>query len=99
MKRRGEALERLQREIVGEKAAALGRAGERLEQALMEERELAAALLRARGTADAERIAREHGAARERARRARQALIIQREALGLRHHAVVDQEFPEPRAP
>ena len=99
MKRRGEALERLQREIVGEKAAALGRAGERLEQALMEERELAAALLRARGTADAERIAREHADARQRARRARQALIIQREALGLRHHAVVDQEFPEPRAP
>jgi len=99
MKRRGEALERLQREIVGEKAAALGRAGERLEQALMEERELAAALLRARGTADAERIAREHAAARQRARQARQALIIQREALGLRHHAVVDQEFPEPRAP
>jgi hypothetical protein len=99
MKRHGESLERLQREIAAEKAAALGRAGERLEEALREERELAAAVIRARGTADAELVAREHAAARQRARQARHALIIQREALGLRHHAVVDQQFPEPRAP
>jgi hypothetical protein len=99
MKRRGEALERVQREILGEKAAALGRAGERLEQALAEERQLAAALAGTRDPADAERLARDHAGACGRARQARLALIVQREALGLRHHADVDRQFPEPPAP
>ena len=36
--RRGEGIRRIQEEIAGEKAAALGRAGERLEQALAEVR-------------------------------------------------------------
>ena len=34
--------------------------------------------------------------ARARALEARLTLLIQREALGLRRHAVVDQQFPEP---
>jgi hypothetical protein len=34
--------------------------------------------------------------ARARALDARLTLLIQREALGLRRHAVVDQQFPEP---
>jgi hypothetical protein len=99
VKRRGEGLERLQREIVGEKAAALGRAGERLEEALAEERRLAAALAAARDTADVERLAHDHAAARKRTHHARLALIVQREALGLRHHADVDRQFPDPPAP
>jgi hypothetical protein len=31
-----------------------------------------------------------------RAVHARLALVIQREALGLRHHGIVEQKFPEP---
>jgi hypothetical protein len=64
------AHERIKAEILGEKAAALGRAGERLEAAL----EGVAAI----------------------ALHARLALVIQREALGLRQHRMVDQQFPEP---
>jgi hypothetical protein len=88
--------ERLQQEIVKEKAAALGRAGERLEAALDEARRLALTL---DGEANPEQRAerlREYEAARRRAATARTMLLIQREAIGLRHHRVVDQQFPEP---
>lgn len=94
--KRGEGFERLQQEIVKEKAAALGRAGERLEAALDEARALALAV---DSEADPERRAarlREYEAARRRAATARMMLLIQREAIGLRHHRVVDQQFPEP---
>jgi hypothetical protein len=93
---RGEGLRRVEKEIAGEKAAALGRAGERLEQALAEARDVAE---RVRSAADAEareRLARDYASARARAIQARTALLIQREALGLRRHATVDQQFPEP---
>jgi hypothetical protein len=94
MTRRG--LERLDREIAAEKAAALGRAGERLELALGEVAVLAEAVRRAQDATSRARLLRDYTAARGRAQRARTALLIQREALGLRHHAVVDQHFPEP---
>lgn len=93
---RGEGIRRVEREIVGEKAAALGRAGERLEQALAEANVAAARLL---GAPDAEaraRLADDYARARRRALEARLALLIQREAVGLRRHATVDQQFPEP---
>lgn len=93
---RGEGLRRVEQEIRGEKAATLGRAGERLEAALMEVRGAAARLLAAREAADRARLADEYTAARERALQARLVLMIQREALGLRRHGPVDQEFPEP---
>jgi hypothetical protein len=92
----GEGLRRTEEEITQEKAAALGRAGERLEAALDETRNVAAKLLAARDAAERERLAGEYGAARARAFDARMALVIQREALGLRRHATVDQQFPEP---
>jgi hypothetical protein len=95
MKRR-EGFERLQEEIAREKAAALGRAGERLEAALDEVRLLGLGL---DAEPDPERRAerlREYEAARRRAATARTMLLIQREAIGLRHHRVVDQQFPEP---
>jgi hypothetical protein len=95
MKRR-EGFERLQEEIVREKAAALGRTGERFEAALDEVRILGLAL---DAESDPERRAerlREYEAARRRAATARTMLLIQREAIGLRHHRVVDQQFPEP---
>lgn len=91
-----EGLERLEKEIVAEKAAALGRAGERLERALAEAHDLGAAARRAADPETRARALREYATARARAQRARMALVIQREALGLRHHAVVDQQFPEP---
>lgn len=94
--RRGEGLRRIEKEIAGEKAAALGRAGERLEQALRETRDAADRLLAARDGVERDRRSEEYVLARRRALDARLALLIQREALGLRRHATVDQQFPEP---
>jgi hypothetical protein len=94
--RRAESLRRVQAEIAGEKAAALGRAGERLEAAM---REVTAWARRVRETPDAAArpaMALAYEEARARALEARLTLLIQREALGLRRHAVVDQQFPEP---
>jgi hypothetical protein len=96
MTRRAEAFGRIEREIAGEKAAALGRAGERLADALDETRQVAARLAVAGSPAERERLAAEYRRARERAAAARLALVVQREAIGLRRHAVVEQQFPEP---
>ena len=88
MKRR-EGFERLQEEIAREKAAALGRTGERLEAALDEVRILGLAL---DAESDPERRAerlREYEAARRRAATARTMLLIQREASGLRQRTVL----------
>jgi hypothetical protein len=87
---------RIEKEIVAEKAAALGRAGERLEAALHEVREAAARLASRGRDADRGALTTAYEQARRRAQAARTALLIQREALGLRHHRVVDQVFPEP---
>jgi hypothetical protein len=94
--RHGEGLRRIEKEIAGEKAAALGRAGERLEQTLADARAAAAGLLAARDDHERERRAQAYASARRRALEARLALVIQREALGLRRHTTVDQHFPEP---
>ena len=93
---RGEGHRRIEKEIAGEKAAALGRAGERLEQALSEARDAAVRLLAARDAAERERRSEDYTIVRRRALDARMALLIQREALGLRRHTTVDQQFPEP---
>ena len=99
MRRSGEGLRRVESEIVGEKAAALGRAGERLEAALADLDTVARARAdRADETRRGElRVA--YRAAHERVRTARLHLLIQREAVGLRSHRVVDQQFPEPAPP
>jgi hypothetical protein len=95
--RRGEGLRRVEREIAGEKAAALGRAGERLEHALEEAQEAGARLLAAQDDgARRARCVQEYTAVRARVLQTRLALLIQREALGLRRHTTVDQLFPEP---
>ena len=95
MSPRGEGFGRVEKEIQAEKAAALGRAGERLEAALAELRALEASM---EGTPD-ERMRAAYRTARARARTARLHLLIQREAVGLRSHRVVDQQFPEPVPP
>jgi hypothetical protein len=91
-----EGVQRLEQEIAGEKAAALGRAGERLETALARAAALAGALDGARDPASRERRGREYDDACREAEQARLMLLIQREAVGLRQHRVVDQHFPAP---
>jgi hypothetical protein len=96
MSRTREAHRRIQAEIAQEKAAALGRAGERLEAAL---EVLATVGRRLDVTRDAEARARlvgEYEDARARALHARLALLVQREAIGLRQHRSVDATYPEP---
>ena len=93
---RGEGLRRIDKEIAGEKAATLGRAGERLEQAMEDVRAAAEHLLAARDDQERLRLGEAYTAARARAVQARLVLMIQREALGLRRHTTVDQQYPEP---
>lgn len=98
MSRRAETFRRLQTEIAGEKAAALGRAGERLEAAMREVTVWAERVREAPAGTQRSGLAMAYEQARARALEARLTLLIQREALGLRRHAVVDQQFPEPPA-
>jgi len=93
---REEALQRTEKEIVAEKAATLGRAGERLEAALRRAIELHDALQETPAGEPRARARERYRQARERALEARRILIIQREAIGLRNHRLVDQQFPEP---
>jgi 2-polyprenyl-6-methoxyphenol hydroxylase-like FAD-dependent oxidoreductase len=95
-RRRGEGLERVEREIVREKAATLGRAGERLEAALQAVHALGRALDDAPDAGRRAALLAEYEAARRRAAHARTILVIQREAIGLRQHRDVDRKFPEP---
>jgi hypothetical protein len=96
--RREESLRRTEKEIIAEKAATLGRAGERLEAALALVTERRRALEQATGGAAREEALARYRQARSHALDARRTLIIQREAIGLRSHRVVDQQFPEPPA-
>lgn len=91
-----EGFEKLEEEIVKEKAAALGRAGERLEAALDEVRAVGVAIDVERDGRRREALLREYEAARQRAASARLMLLVQREAIGLRWHRDVDRQFPEP---
>ena len=96
MTRLQETHRRINAEIAQEKAVALGRAGVRLEEALAR---VAAVGHRRDAAPDPEAEARllgEYETARVRVHHARLALLIQREAVGLRHHRIVDQQFPEP---
>ena len=87
---------RINAEIAQEKAVALGRAGERLEAALAHVVTVGCRLDAATDPVEEARLLGEYETARARALHARLALLIQREALGLRHHRMVDQQFPEP---
>ena len=96
MSRLHESHRRINAEIAQEKAAALGRAGERLEAALEHVTSLGRRLDAVSDPAEHARLLGEYESARVRAIHARLTLVIQREALGLRHHRIVDQQFPEP---
>jgi hypothetical protein len=101
---RGEGLRRLEEEVRRARAEALGRAGERLDDGLARLAALDRHVEAVRGEPEAApgRAARLAAgvAARERVRaevvRLRQHLLIQREALGLVRHAVVDELYPMP---
>ena len=94
---RSEGFRRVEQEIAAEKATALGRAGERLEAALTDLQALADALTAAPADpSERASVLAQCEQALARAREARVALLIQREALGLRRHAIVDERFPEP---
>lgn len=94
--RRAETHRRVEEEIRREKAAALGRAGERLDQAIRDTEEIRRRLDAATDPAERARLFDRYEVARGRAKAARDALMIQREAIGLRNHRAVDQLFPEP---
>ena len=87
---------RIEEEIRREKAAALGRAGERLDDALRETAEIGTRLDVTADPDERSRLLDDYEAARKRAQAARYALVIQREAIGLRNHRDVDRLFPEP---
>ena len=93
---RSQALERVDREILAEKAATLGRAGERVEAALAAALALWQACETAASAEEATRLGAEYAAARRRALEARRVLVIQREAVGLRDHRLVELCFPAP---
>ena len=97
MSQREEALQRTEKQILAENAATRGRAGERLDAALALAARLLVAVERA-GDGPAREIAlADYREARARALDARHTRIIsQREAIGLRNHRILDQQFPEP---
>ena len=104
------AFEQVESEIRKEKAETLGRAGERLEQALQKLEGIRRGILCLAGEsldpslrdrepvrlAMAEKVA-EHARLCEEAKRLRHTLIIQREAVGLWRHEDVDRQYPMPR--
>ena len=96
MSRLYETHRRINAEIAQEKAAALGRAGERLEEALAHVVTVGRRVDAASDPEEQARLLGEYESVRARALHARLALLIQREAMGLRHHRIVEQEFPEP---
>jgi hypothetical protein len=102
-------LERVEAEIRQEKAAALGRIGERLEQTLArladlrkELLDLSAVASACLGTANGEQLALLHAQVEkytrlhEEERQIRHHLVIQREAVGLRRHEDIDRQYPPP---
>ena len=95
-RRSAEAHARIVGEIAREKAATLGRAGERLEAALAEVAEIERALRAAADAPTRAPLAAAYERAWHAAEAARQTLLIQREAVGLRHHRDMDVQFPRP---
>lgn len=82
----------LETELRRAMAESLGRAGERLEQAIVRYRTVKREAL---ASSDASAHQRLETARRE-VIQAREWLIIQREAIGLRRHECVDETFPLP---
>jgi hypothetical protein len=96
MRRPGEGVRRVEQEIAHEKAATLGRAGERLQEAVARLEPVAAALARTTDPDARARLGAQYEALRARVLQTRLTLVTQREAVGLRRHRILDEHFPEP---
>ncbi|HWP35774.1 MAG TPA: hypothetical protein VNM66_09270 [Thermodesulfobacteriota bacterium] len=83
-------------EILREKAASLGRVGERLEASLARLAELGRRFAAAREETERAWLAERYREEWARAARLRYYLIVQREAIGFRRHADVDRVYPLP---
>ena len=95
-KRGNSALDALRREILGEISASLGRAEEHILKSLARLKALEVELdtepsVRARSS-----ILQDYAHERALLQRRRWELEVQREALGLRHHAILEEKYPIP---
>lgn len=92
----GRAFETLEKEIAREMASALGRAGERVDQALLRLEIADLEIAAARDGAERRRRVERFNQLRREALRARHDLQIQREAIGIRRNRILEQVYPIP---
>jgi len=85
----------IEKEIAGEKLATLRRIAEVLESSIREAERIRVGIVDL-ASVNLDRVAAAHGAARDRAVRYRWYLEVQREALGLFQHGVLDEIYPLP---
>ena len=92
------AHEQLEREIVREMAAALGRTAEKVVAALADLEAARATVDRARSEEARADAVQRYNACRAEALRARHELLIHREAIGIRRNDVLESVYPIPAA-
>lgn len=90
------AQEELEKEIIHEMAQALGRAGEKVDVALLRLDLAGKALAAATDPGERARLAAAFNALRDAALTARLELRIHREAVGIRRNDALDREYPIP---
>lgn len=90
------AQEELEKEIMREMAAALGRSGEKVDVALLRLELAGRALAAARDDDERTRLVAAFNARRDEALKARHELRIHREAVGIRRNDTLDTEYPIP---
>jgi hypothetical protein len=90
------AQEQLEKEIIREMAEALGRAGEKVDVALLRLDLAGKALAAATDPEDRTRLVAAFNTLRAAAIQARHELRIHREAVGIRRNDVLDREYPIP---
>jgi len=90
------AQEQLEKEIIREMAEALGRAGEKVDLALLRLELAGKELAAATDAAERARLAARFNALRTAAITARHELRIHREAVGMRRNDGLDREYPVP---
>jgi hypothetical protein len=90
------AQEELEKEIIHEMAQALGRAGEKVDVALLRLDLAGKALAAATDDGERARLADAFNALRDAALTARHELRIHREAVGIRRNDALDREYPIP---
>jgi len=90
------AQEQLEKELIREMAEALGRAGEKVDVALLRLDVVGRALAAAVDPAERRRLADEFNTLRTAALQARHELRIHREAVGIRRNDCLDAHYPIP---